>query len=78
MPRGKAANVGDTRTAANGYHYTKTVEGWRLTHHIKMEEHLGRPLKENERVEFIDSSKKMDFSAKNLRVTIQCRGSSLF
>lgn len=74
MPRGKASNIGDTRVAANGYHYTKTEEGWRLTHHIVAErEILGRPLRENERVEFINGRTILD--ASNIRVTVQGRGS---
>jgi len=59
MPRGKNAEVGDTYTSANGYHYTKTKEqGYRLTHHILAEEMLGRSLKSNEMVKFIDGNKK--------------------
>jgi hypothetical protein len=74
MPRGKTANVGDVRIAPNGYHYTRTIKGWRLTHHVKAEEYIGRPLKENERVEFVGKD-KLDFSEENIRVTIQGRGS---
>lgn len=74
MPRGKASAIGDTRIAANGYHYTKAEKGWRLTHHIIAErEILGRPLRENERVEFIDGRTLLD--ASNIRVTVQGRGS---
>ncbi len=55
MGRGQTAEVGATRTAPNGYHYTKTAEhGWRLTHHITAEKMLERPLKEDEIVKFRD------------------------
>ncbi len=67
MARGKAATIGDTRTAQNGYHYTRTADGWRLTHHIIAEERiLGRPLKEDERVVFIGDRK--DLRPDNLKV----------
>jgi len=74
MARGKAVEVGSTRVSANGYHYTKTEGGWRLTHHIVAErEILGRELRESERVEFVKD--RTDLSADNIRVTIQGRGS---
>jgi hypothetical protein len=74
MPRGKAAQVSDTRTAPNGYHYTRTTKGWRLTHHIYAEKYIGRPLREDERVTF-KGKDKTDFSEENLEVSIQGRGS---
>lgn len=74
MPRGKKAQAGDTRVAPNGYHYTKTEKEWRLTHHIVAEkEILGRPLRENERVEFVSGKTNLDPS--NIRVVVQGRGS---
>lgn len=69
--RGNTAKIGSTRIAPNGYHYTKVKEYegnpncWRLTHHIKMEEHLGRPLEPDERVYF-NGDNKLDFSKENL------------
>lgn len=57
MARGKNAKVGDTRTAPNGYHYTRTKKGWRLTHHIVAEDKLGRPLRKDERVYFVDGDR---------------------
>ena len=69
MGRGKQAEVGTTRVSANGYHYTKTETGWRLTHHLEAEKMLGRPLRADERVSFKDPKKKMDFSSRNLVVT---------
>lgn len=74
MPRGKAAQVGDTRISPNGYQYTRTDSRWRLSHHIAMERILGRPLREDERVVFVTDN-KLDFSEQNLRVEIQGRGS---
>jgi hypothetical protein len=74
MGRGKTAEVGDTRVSKNGYHYTKTGTGWRLTHHLVAEEKLGRPLNENEIVQFIGS--KTNLRPDNVRV-IQKRTSSL-
>jgi DNA-directed RNA polymerase subunit L len=68
--RGSRSEVGDTRVAKNGYHYTKTEERWRLTHHILMEEKLGRPLKENERVVFVDND-RTNLDLDNLEVRIK-------
>jgi hypothetical protein len=55
--RGSRSEVGDTRVAKNGYHYTKTEERWRLTHHLVAERHLGRLLSANERVVFVDGDR---------------------
>lgn len=74
MPRGKAANIGDVRVSQNGYHYTRTEQGWRLTHHIAAEKYLGRSLHRDERVEFTGKD-KTDFSESNIRVVRQGRGS---
>lgn len=52
-----AAN-GSTRTAKNGYHYTKKDDIWWLTHHLIAQENLGRPLKDGEeRVKFKDGNR---------------------
>lgn len=69
MPRGQLAKVGDTRIAQNGYHYTRTKEAWRLTHHIIAERKIGRPLRKGERVVFIDGDRK-NMSPGNLRVVV--------
>lgn len=61
---------GTTRVSANGYHYTKVNGTWRLTHHIVMEEVLGRSLLPNERVCF-NSSDKLDLRPENLRIQIK-------
>lgn len=52
--RGSRSDEGETRVAKNGYHYTKTEDRWRLTHHLVAEEKLGRPLRPTERVVFVD------------------------
>jgi hypothetical protein len=74
MARGEVAKIGDTRVAPNGYHYTKVASGtecdWRLTHHIKMEEILGRPLRPSERVHF-RTANKQDFSPDNIYVIVK-------
>jgi hypothetical protein len=57
MTRGSRSEVGSTKVAQNGYHYTKTEDRWRLTHHIVAETHLGRPLRANERVVFRDGDR---------------------
>lgn len=67
MSRGRNANVGDTRVAQNGYHYTKTKRGWKLTHHLIAEEALGRRMKDNERTKFIDGD-RTNLSPDNIQV----------
>ena len=74
MARGRSATVGDTYTAANGYHYTRTKDGFRLTHHILAEKLLGRPLRSNEMVRFVDGDKK-NLTIKNVKVIEKGRSS---
>jgi len=79
MARGQRAEVGATRVAQNGYHYTKVEDGsWKLTHWITAEEKiLGRPLKDNEMVKFVDKKFKADpYNPKGLTV-IKKKTSSL-
>jgi hypothetical protein len=60
MGRGQTAQLGDTRIAKNGYHYTKieprengiASNGWILTHWLTAEKKLGRQLEPNESVRF--------------------------
>lgn len=49
---------GSTYVSDNGYHYTKQDGRFRLTHHILMEEKLGRPLRKGERVYFSDGNRR--------------------
>ncbi len=67
MARGKIAEIGATRIAPNGYHYTKDKRGWILTGRLVMEQQLGRELKSNERVRFIDGN-RTNYNPENLRV----------
>lgn len=73
MARGNKQEVGATRIAQNGYHYTKVGDvgngnpGWRLTHHIYAEKYLGRKLRADERVTF-KTGNKLDFSRGNIIV----------
>lgn len=66
MARGQAADVGDTRIAKNGYHYTKveshprSPNGWILTHWLTAEKELGRHLEQDEMVKFVDPKFKRD------------------
>lgn len=69
MARGANAPVGAETTSQNGYHYTKTEDGWKLTHRIIAEkELLHRPLQPNERVVFLNGN-KLDLRSENLKVT---------
>jgi len=68
--RGKKSKTGNTRVAPNGYHYTRTKTGWRLTHHVVAEKTLGRLLKEEERVYFKDGDRtNIDPSNLEIRTT---------
>jgi hypothetical protein len=55
------------RIAPNGYSYTKTEEGQKLTHHIVAEAKLGRPLHTNERAIFVDRD-RTNLDPKNIHV----------
>lgn len=70
MPRGHASKVGETNISSNGYHHTRTENGWRLTHHIVAETILGRPLKEEEMVRFKDSDKS-NLDPSNIDVVVK-------
>lgn len=83
MARGQLAEVGSTRVAKNGYHYTKVEghpranNGWILTHWLTAEEMLGRHLNENESVRFIDPKfKREPYNPKGIKV-IKKRTASL-
>jgi len=68
MTRGKGAKIGDTNIAANGYHYTRTESGWRLTHHLVAEKKYDRfvdPAKEM--VVFLDKD-RTNFSPSNIEI----------
>jgi hypothetical protein len=61
MARGRASEVGTTRTSANGYHYTKVEgRGWVLTHWLIMEEKLGRQISADESVRFVSGKVKRE------------------
>ncbi len=75
MPRGTTAQIGATYMSQNGYHYTRAEKGWRPTHQLVAEEKLGRALKSNERVRFIDGN-RTNLDPKNLQVVIK-KSSSL-
>lgn len=70
MGRGKQSEVGETHVATNGYHYTRTETGWRLTHHIVAEQKLGRPIQKDETVRFIDSDRQ-NLTPDNIIVTVR-------
>jgi HNH endonuclease len=68
--RGQQSSIGDERVAPNGYHYVRTKEGWRLKHHVAVETRLGRHLRKDEMVYFIDGD-KTNFDPANLRVKVK-------
>lgn len=71
--RGQKAQIGDTRVSSNGYHYTRTEAGWRLTHHLIAEKELGRPLESNESVRFVGD--KTDLSPDNITIVLKGKSS---
>ena len=75
MARGQRSDVGSTRTSPNGYHYTRTTDGWVLTHRLVVEEALGRPLLENERIRFKDNDRSNFSDPDNLEVYVAHEGS---
>ena len=68
MPRGTASKVGDTNVSDNGYHYTRVLTGWKLTHHIIAEKALGRPINADETVRFADGD-RTNLAPDNIVVT---------
>lgn len=77
MPRGAVSEIGATRTSANGYHYTKTENGWVLTHWLTAEKLLGRPVSEDEIVQFKEPKFRRDpYNENGIRV-IKKRKTSL-
>lgn len=59
--KGQRAEVGDTRVAPNKYHYTRTADGWRLTHHLTAEKALNRPIGKDEMVRFKPGFSRDDY-----------------
>ena len=55
--RGRKSQIGDTRMAPNGYHYTRTANGWELTGRIVAGEKLGRELRPDERIRYLDGDR---------------------
>lgn len=74
--RGKKSNVGDTRVAQNGYHYTRTANGWELTHRLVVQRELGRDLQYDERIRFLDGDRSNYEDPDNLEVFTVAKGSS--
>lgn len=69
VSRGYASQIGDTRVSPNGYQYTRTKNGWELTHKLIVERTLGRKLEKNERIRFKDKNRE-NLHPSNLVVTI--------
>jgi hypothetical protein len=67
MSRGKPSKVGDTKVSPNGYHYTRTPDGWELTGRYIAAQMLGRALKSTERVRFIDGN-QLNLDPRNIEV----------
>ena len=67
MPRGQVSELGTEHVNQNGYISVKTIAGWRLKHHLVAESLLGRPLKHDELVSFIDND-RTNFSLDNIVV----------
>ena len=69
MTRGKASKVGDTRISPNGYSYTRTKGGWELTGRLVAAKTLGRSLKSNERIRYVDGN-RINFDPNNIEVYV--------
>lgn len=73
------APIGATRISQNGYSYTKVKDDgerqWRLTHHVRAEKTLGRPIDSSvERVIFIDGD-RTNLKYDNIKVVTKGQGS---
>lgn len=67
MSRGRASKVGDTRTSPNGYHYTRTPDGWELTGRIIGAQIMGRKLTSDERIKYKDNN-RLNNTPENIEV----------
>jgi hypothetical protein len=65
--RGHASKEGSTRVSPNGYHYTRTAKGWKLTGRVVAEQKLGRELEPSERIRFIDNN-RLNLDPNNIEV----------
>jgi hypothetical protein len=66
--RGELQPIGAERISQNGYKYVKTLDGWRLKHHVLAEKKLGRSIDtEIERVCFKDHD-RTNFDMDNIVV----------
>jgi hypothetical protein len=74
MPRGAEAPIGAERVAPNGYRYRKMDYGWELVSRVLMIEKIGRPLREDEYVAFIDGD-KTNIVIENLEIRIRGKAS---
>jgi hypothetical protein len=79
VARGLASAIGATRTAKNGYHYTKVEErGWVLTHWLTIEAERGKLIDpDKESVRFRDGFNKHDYANPDAIVVIPKRTVSL-
>lgn len=57
MTRGATSKDGDTFVNANGYHHTRVNGKWVATHRLVAEEKLGRALRGDEFVSFLDGDR---------------------
>lgn len=67
MTRGKPSEVGATKVSGNGYHYTRTPNGWELTGRYIGAQKLGRALRSNERIKFLDGN-QLNLDPDNIEV----------
>jgi hypothetical protein len=72
--RGSRSVIGDTRVAQNGYHYTRTKDGWKLTHHVIAESRMSRAVRGDERVVFVDRD-RTNLDPSNISVQKKITGS---
>jgi len=67
--RGRQSKVGDTRVSPNGYHYTRTKGGWELTGRLVAGRELGRPLRSDERIRYLDGD-RLNNDSDNIEVYV--------
>lgn len=67
--RGRKSQLGDTREAPNGYHYTRTENGWELTGRIVAAQAMLRELRPDERIRYRDGDRSNN-SLDNIEIYI--------
>lgn len=63
----KPSKIGSERVSQNGYTYVKTIDGWKLKHHIVAEKKYARTIDKDVTVKFVDGD-RTNFDPDNIEI----------